>query len=128
MNLFSQIHCKFEEYFKVVANFEYLQESVAVHLQKLKESRRSIKKVKEDYIEKSIRLRKKIIERQNIEKVVKIIKQVRSIKKLPLVLESILSSSLPYEAISLLQDTKSTLDSLNSLTCLVNTASSIRKS
>ena len=101
---------------------------MAVHLQKLKESRRSIKKVKEDYIEKSIRLRKKIIERQNIEKVVKIIKQVRSIKKLPLVLESILSSSLPYEAISLLQDTKSTLDSLNSLTCLVNTASSIRKS
>ena len=46
INLFSQIHIKFEEYFRVVANFEYLKESVSLHLKKIGESRKAIKKVK----------------------------------------------------------------------------------
>ena len=46
INLFSQIHCKFEEYFRVVANFEYLKDSVTLHLKKLKTSRASMAKVK----------------------------------------------------------------------------------
>lgn len=35
INLFSQIHCKFQEYFAVAANFDYLQESVGEQLKKL---------------------------------------------------------------------------------------------
>ena len=49
-------------------------------------------KVKREFLDKSVRLRKKIVQRQNIEKMLKLIKQVKSIKKLPQVLESILSS------------------------------------
>ena len=92
INLFSQIHCKFQEYFRVVANFEYLKDSVTLHLQKLHKSRKSMAKVKKEFLDKSIRLRQKIVQRQNIEKTLKLIKQVKSIKKLPQVLESILSS------------------------------------
>lgn len=106
INLFSQIHCKFQEYFRAVANFEYLKESVGVHLRKLQVSRQSIGKVKRDFLDRSVTLRKKIIQRQNIEKLLKSIKQIRSVKKIPQVLESILASSLPYESLSLLQNTK----------------------
>jgi hypothetical protein len=35
INLFGQIHRKFEEYFKVATNFDYLTESIAVQLEKL---------------------------------------------------------------------------------------------
>lgn len=67
-------------------------------------------------------LRKKIIQRQNIEKLTKLIKQIKSVKKLPQVLESILASSLPYESLSLLQDTKSIVQNLKQLKCLKNTS------
>lgn len=50
INLFSQIHCKFEEYFRVVANFEYLKESVSLHLRKLKESRGALARVKSQFL------------------------------------------------------------------------------
>lgn len=46
INLFSQIHCKFQEYFAVAANFDYLQDSVSEQLKKLNESRSRIQKVK----------------------------------------------------------------------------------
>ena len=126
INLFSQIHCKFQEYFRVVANFEYLKESVGLHLGKLHLSRQSIAKVKVDFLDKSVTLRRKIIQRQNIEKLLKAIKQIRSIKKIPQVLESILASSLPYESLSLLQDTRTTMKVLGKLHCLKNTSESIR--
>ena len=86
INLFSQIHCKFEQYFKVVANFEYLKQSVSLHLLKLKTSRSSVQRVRCNFIDKSITLRQKILKRQNIQKLVKLIKQIKSIQKLPQVL------------------------------------------
>lgn len=55
-----------------------------------------------------------------------LIKQVKSIKKLPQVLESILASSLPYESLSLLQSTKTILQSLKELHCLSHTSEAIR--
>jgi hypothetical protein len=55
-----------------------------------------VRLVRSEFVEKSTTLRKKIIQRQNIEKLLVHIKQVKSIKKLPQVLESILASSLPY--------------------------------
>lgn len=66
INLFSQIHCKFQEYFKVVANFEYLKDSVSLHLKKLQSSRACTSRVKKEFLEKSVKLRRKIIQRQNI--------------------------------------------------------------
>lgn len=66
INLFSQIHRKFHEYFKVVANFDYLRESIGAQLAKLKESRKRVKDVKREYVDKSANLRKRIIKRQNI--------------------------------------------------------------
>lgn len=86
INLFSQIHCKFEEYFRVVANFEYLKDSVSLQIKKLNASRSGIGRVKREFLEKSVNLRKKIVQRQNIEKLNKLIKQIKSIKKLPQVL------------------------------------------
>ena len=50
-------------------------------------------------VDKSFKLRQMIIKRQNIEKVLKNIKIVKSLKKLPQVIESILASSLPYECL-----------------------------
>jgi hypothetical protein len=35
INLFGQIHRKFEDYFKAAANFDYLQESIHLQLIKL---------------------------------------------------------------------------------------------
>jgi hypothetical protein len=66
------------------------------------------------------------VQRQNIERLLKLIKQIKSIKKLPQVLESILASSLPYESLSLLQETKGTIDGLKEIKCLKNTSESIR--
>jgi predicted component of type VI protein secretion system len=37
-----------------------------------------------------------IVQRQNIERLLKTIRTVKSLKKLPQVMESILASSLPY--------------------------------
>lgn len=93
----------------MAANFEYLQESVNAQLRKLKESRWRVQKVKVEIVDKSVVLRKKIIQRQNIEKTLKTIKIMKSIKKLPQVMESILASSLPYDCLELLQQTKSSL-------------------
>jgi hypothetical protein len=73
-----------------------------------------------------VRLRHKIVQRQNIEKLLQLIKQVKSVKKLPQVLESILASSLPYESLSLLQDTKNVMSVLRQLGCLRNTSESVR--
>jgi hypothetical protein len=36
INLFSQIHKKFHEYFKVVSNFEYLNQSLEINIKKNK--------------------------------------------------------------------------------------------
>jgi len=36
INLFGQIHRKFEDYFKAAANFDYLSESIVIQLHKLK--------------------------------------------------------------------------------------------
>jgi len=55
-------------------------------LKKLKESRERAKIVKEACVDKSVKLRKLIIQRQNIEKVLKLIKTVKSLKKLPQVM------------------------------------------
>lgn len=66
INLFSQIHCKFQEYFAVAANFEYLQESVSAQLRKLAESRARIGRVKREVVDKSVKLRQRIVQRQNI--------------------------------------------------------------
>ena len=96
INLFTQIHCKFQEYFKVVANFQYLKESVSLHIRKLQESRSAMNKVRREFLQKSVNLRRRIVQRQNIEKLLATIKQIKSIKKLPQVLQSILASSLPY--------------------------------
>jgi hypothetical protein len=57
-----------------------------MQLKKLKDSRARAKRVKEAYVDKSVKLRKLIIERQNIEKVLKLIKTVKSLKKLPQVM------------------------------------------
>ncbi len=35
INLFAQIHRKFQDYFKAAANFDYLRESIAGQLNKL---------------------------------------------------------------------------------------------
>lgn len=35
INLFGQIHKKFEDYFRAAANFDYLHESIIVQLEKL---------------------------------------------------------------------------------------------
>jgi hypothetical protein len=51
---------------------------------------------------------------------------MKSMKKLPQVMESILASSLPYDCLELLQQTKASLDSVRNLKCLSNTADSIR--
>jgi hypothetical protein len=126
INLFSQIHCKFEEYFAVAANFEYLQDSVGVQLRRLAESRRRIQRVKREIVDKSVTLRARIVQRQNIERTLKTIKIMKSIKKLPQVMESILASSLPYDCLDLLQQTKASLDSVRLLKCLTHTAESIK--
>jgi hypothetical protein len=84
--LFSQIHCKFHDYFAAAANFEYLHESISLQLKKLQESRARARKVKEVCVDKSVKLRRLIIQRQNIEKVMKAIKTVKSLKKLPQVM------------------------------------------
>ena len=99
---------------------------MALHLRKLQASRQSIGRVKRGFLDKSVSLRRKIVQRQNIEKLLTAIKQIRSIKKIPQVLESILASSLPYESLSLLQDTKATLKVLGRLHCLRNTSESLR--
>jgi hypothetical protein len=99
VNLFSQIHCKFHEYFAAAANFQYLHESVVAQLKKLSSSRAGVQKVKVAFVDKSVKLRKMIVQRQNIEKVMRLIKTIKSIKKLPQVMESILASSLPYECL-----------------------------
>jgi hypothetical protein len=46
LNLFSQIHRKFHEYFKVVANFDYLRDSINGQLKKIAESRKKMQLVK----------------------------------------------------------------------------------
>jgi hypothetical protein len=66
INLFGQIHKKFHDYFKVAANFDYLRESIQIQLAKLKESRRRIKKVKAEFVDKSVKLRHKILHKSNL--------------------------------------------------------------
>ena len=127
INLFSQIHVKFHDYFAAAANFEYLQDSVAQQLGKLKESRARLARVKRETVDKSVRLRQKLVQRQNIEKVLKTIRLMKSLKKLPQVVESILASSLPYECLSLLRETRSSLASVSGLRCMANTADSVRQ-
>ena len=62
------------------------------------------------------------MQRQNIEKALKTIKIMKSIKKLPQVMESILASSLPYDCLELLQQTKSSLETVKHLKCMANTS------
>ena len=52
---------------------------------------------------------------------------MKSVKKLPQVIESILASSLPYECLSLLQETKGSLAVVGGLSCMGNTADSVRQ-
>ena len=57
---------KFHDYFAAAANFEYLQDSVGQQLVKLKESREKLKRVKQETVDKSVRLRQKLVQRQSI--------------------------------------------------------------
>ena len=66
INLFTQIHYKFHDYFNAVTNFDYLSQSIAINLQKIYESRKRMAHVKLDIVDKSKLLRKKIIHRQNL--------------------------------------------------------------
>jgi hypothetical protein len=72
---------------------------VALQLRNLAESRRRIQRVKREIVDKSVTLRQRIVQRQNIERTLKTIKVMKSIKKLPQVMESILASSLPYDCL-----------------------------
>lgn len=87
INLFSQIHFKFHEYFKVVANFDYLSQSLVLNLAKVKEARARVNKVKVDFLDKSVVLRKKIQHRQNLERTIKLLKIIKSLKKLPSIIK-----------------------------------------
>jgi hypothetical protein len=53
INLFGQIHRKFEDYFKAAANFDYLQESIHLQLVKLSEARERMGKVQVEFVQKS---------------------------------------------------------------------------
>lgn len=65
-----------------------------------------------EIVDQSVKLRQKIVQRQNIEKTLKTIKTMRSIKKLPQVMESILATSLPFDCLELLQQTKASQESV----------------
>lgn len=87
INLFSQIHNKFHEYFKVVSNFEYLNQSLEINIRKNKEARERLARVRVDFVEKSYTLKSKITHRQNIEKSLKLLKIIKSLKKLPFIIK-----------------------------------------
>ncbi len=53
INLFGQIHRKFEDYFKAAANFDYLKDSITIQLIKLKEARGRMSKVQVEFVKKS---------------------------------------------------------------------------
>lgn len=99
INLFGQIHRKFEDYFRAAANFDYLKESIGVQLERLQEARGRVKKVQEGFVVKSERLRRKIVERNNYEKLIKKMKILKSLRKLPSIIDTILQSSLPYQCL-----------------------------
>ena len=67
----------------MVANFDYLNQSLDANIKKNKEARERIRKVKVDFVDKTSKLKKKIVHRQNIEKLMKIAKVIKSLKKLP---------------------------------------------
>lgn len=50
INLFTQIHNKFHEYFKVVANLDYLNSSLDINIRKNQDARASINKVQKDFL------------------------------------------------------------------------------
>lgn len=51
------------------------------------EARASLNKVRVDFVEKSYKLKGKITHRQNIEKTVKLLKIIKSLKKLPFIIK-----------------------------------------
>ena len=53
INLFGQIHRKFEDYFRAAANFDYLKESIAVQLMRLRQARKGIARVQVEFVDKS---------------------------------------------------------------------------
>lgn len=71
----------------MVANFDYLNQSLEVNIKKNKEARERIRKVKVDFVDKTWKLKKKIVHRQNIEKLIKIAKIIKSLKKLPSIIK-----------------------------------------
>lgn len=85
-------------------------------------------KVKIDFVEKSYKLKSKITHKQNIEKTLKLLKIVKSLKKLPSIIRQILESSLPYECLSLLKSTKESLNQVSTLKCLDKVSQTIRES
>ena len=89
-----------------MANFDYLSQSLVTNIAKVQEARARAKKVKDEFLDKSVELRKNIVHRQNLEKSIRLMKIVKSLKKVPVVLKDILESSLPYECLSLLKWTK----------------------
>ena len=104
----------------MVANLDYLQHSIAKQLQDVATVRKRILNVKSNFVDSSKLLRKKALERQNIERVVRHLTIIKSLAKLPQVIETISRTSLPYESLSLLRSTKNIVNEVKDLSCLSN--------
>ena len=55
-------------------------------------------------------------------------KIIKSLKKLPVIINEILNSSLPYECLSLLKSTKESLNQVEGLNALTKTSQMIKES
>jgi hypothetical protein len=112
----------------VVSNFEYLNQSLEVNINKNKEARMRISKVQAEFVKKAENLKSKIIHRTNLEKSLKTIKIIKSLKKLPLIIKEILETSLPYQCLRFLKSTKDSQGQVQGLLCLARTAQTIKDS
>lgn len=120
INLFNQVTHKFNDFFKILKNLEFLDRSVLANIERLQNVRMSVRKLKTCVFEAAQQIQLKVLQVQNKEKVLKYMGVLRSLKRLPPAINSILESSLPYECISLLASGRQLYKLVSGLDCMQN--------
>jgi hypothetical protein len=120
LNLFRQVTHRFNDFFKILKNLEFLDRAVLENIQRLKQMRERVNGLREGYYRTASALERKVYLQQNKEKLMKHFIIIRSLRKLPPTINSVLESSLPYECVSLLASGKQKYKLVAGLECLKN--------
>lgn len=128
ITLFAQVNAKFNDFYEALSNFEDLEHRVEDNISRLRIVRTGIPVLKRQFTDKAEKILGILQVRNNKEAVLRHLTLMRSLRKLPPTIKTILESPLPHESLSLLSTGKSMFEIVRNIHCMKPIGDSLSKS